>query len=492
MTKYILAIDQGTTGSRCFIFDTKGRVVSSAYQEFTQYFPHPGWVEHDASQIWDSVCAVIKKAISSSKINPNNIHAIGITNQRETTVLWDKTTGKPLMRAIVWQDRRTAEMCTKLKGHGAAVQAITGLLLDPYFSATKISWALEQVKGLKAKANQGKMAFGTIDSWLIFKLTDGESHVTDMTNASRTLIFDITKKEWSQKLLKLFSIPQNILPKVLPSGSLFGYTKKMPGLPDGIPIMAAMGDQQSALYGQGCFKAGTIKNTYGTGCFLVLNTAHQKRISTKGLLTTLACDVKGQPVYALEGSVFIGGAVIQWLRDQLQVIKKSSEADEAIKGISDNGGVYFVPAFVGLGAPYWNANARGLITGLTRGSNTKHIIRAARESIAYQTKDVFELMQKESGLKIKTLAVDGGACQSNFLMQFQADMLSVKVVRPQMVDSTVLGCAQLAGLTSGLWKTKDLEQMRGIDHIFTPHMKKSETNKLYQGWQRAVRQTQLA
>ena len=487
---YILAIDQGTTGSRCFIFDTKGVVIAKAYQEFTQYFPKPGWVEHDANEIWDSIVAVIKKAIALSKIDPKQIRAIGITNQRETTVLWDRTTHKPLTRAIVWQDRRTSEICKRLKKFEPRVHQLTGLVLDPYFSATKINWALQNIKGLRLKSSQGQLAFGTIDSWLIYKLTGGQSHVTDMTNASRTLIFDITKKQWSTELLKIFNIPKNILPKVLPSGALFGKTLKVPGLIDGIPILAVMGDQQAALYGQGCFNAGTIKNTYGTGCFMVLNTAGKKIISHKGLLTTLACDIQGKPVYALEGSVFIAGAVIQWLRDQLKVIPNSSGADEAIKGLRDNDGVYFVPAFVGLGAPFWDAQARGIITGLTRGSNVKHIIRAARESMAYQTKDVFDLMQKESKLKIKTLAVDGGACQSNFLMQFQADLLQTKIVRPLMIDSTVAGVAHLAGITKGFWSVKDLAKMRGVDKIFRPRMSKTTAHEFYQGWQRAVRQAQ--
>ncbi len=488
---YILALDQGTTGSRCFIFDGKGQVVGQAYQEFTQYFPKPGWVEHDAEEIWRSVCAVIKKAVASSKINPSYIRAIGITNQRETVVLWDRVTHRPLTRAIVWQDRRTSEICQRLKKFEPKAHRLTGLLLDPYFSATKIYWALQNVRGLRAKAARSQVAFGTIDSWLIYKLTGGQSHATDMTNASRTLIFDITKRQWSSELLKIFGIPKNILPKVLPSGSLFGETSKVSVLPDGIPIMAVMGDQQAALYGQGCFTAGTIKNTYGTGCFMVLNTAKKKVISHKGLLTTIACDMQGKPVYALEGSVFIAGAVIQWLRDQLKAIPSSAAADKEIKGLSDNHGVYFVPAFVGLGAPYWDAQARGLITGLTRGSNVKHIIRAARESMAYQTKDIFDLMQKESGLKIKSLDVGGGATQSDFLMQFQADILSINIVRPRMVDSTVAGVGHLAGVKAGLWNAKDLQRMRGASQTFKPRMNKTTANQFYQGWQRAVRQAQV-
>jgi glycerol kinase len=496
MTKYILAIDQGTTGSRCFIFDSQGKVVASAYQEFPQYFPKPGWVEHDANEIWLSVQLVIKKAITKVSqrptFKPHQIIAIGITNQRETTVLWDRKTHKPLARAIVWQDRRTAEFCQKLKRHEKSIREITGLVVDSYFSGTKIAWLLDHTPGLRSKAKQGDVAFGTIDSWLIFKLTGGASHVTDMTNASRTLIYDIKNKKWSEKLLKLLNIPSKILPQVHSSASTFGLTADVAGLPGGIPILAVMGDQQAALYGQGCFTAGTVKNTYGTGCFMVLNTGSKMKLSGQGLLTTLACDVHGRPTYALEGSVFIAGAVIQWLRDQLKVIPSSSSTEKFLKEAKDNGGVYFVPAFVGLGAPYWDANARGLITGLTRGSNVSHIIRAALESMAYQTKDVFDLMQKVSGLKIKSLAVDGGACQNNFLMQFQADLLFASIVRPVMIDSTVAGAAYLAGIKAGLWSSKDLQRLRQIQTVFRPRMNKSQVQQFYAGWQKAIRQAQAA
>ena len=491
MNKFILAIDQGTTGSRCFIFDSRGKIAGKAYQEFPQYFPKPGWVEHDANQIWASIEEVIKKAISSARISPKAILAIGITNQRETTVLWDRKTQKPLARAIVWQDRRTSDICMKLKKHEPSIRKITGLVMDPYFSATKISWLLNHTKGLRRKAQEGKVAFGTMDSWLIFKLTGGRSHATDMTNASRTLIYDIVQKRWSEKLLKLFGIPKEVLPKVFPSGAVFGHTVSVAGLPEGIPILAVMGDQQAALYGQGCFTAGTIKNTYGTGCFMILNTGHKMRLSSKGLLTTLACDGEGQPIYALEGSVFIAGAVIQWLRDQLKVITDSSSTEKAIAQIKDSAGVYFVPAFVGLGAPYWDPQARGIITGLTRGTSVKHIIRASLESMAFQTKDVFDLMQQESGLKIRSLAVDGGACRNNFLMQFQADILSRKVVRPRMVDSTVAGVAHLAGVKAGLWNKKNLSTMKSIDTIFKPRMSKTVSAELYEGWQKAVQQARV-
>ncbi len=488
--KYILSIDQGTTGSRAFIFNDKGQVVSSAYKEFKQYYPKPGWVEHDADEIWASVDGVVRAAVKKARIPAGAIAAIGITNQRETTVVWDRRTGKPLHRAIVWQCRRTAEMCTKLKRHETLFRRVTGLVVDAYFSGTKIQWLLDNVKGLRAKSQKGDVAMGTIDSWLIWKLTKGQAHVTDMTNASRTLIFDIRLKRWSKPLLKLLRIPEGILPKVLPSSATFGRTAQgVAGLPSGIPITAVMGDQQAALYGQGCFAAGTSKNTYGTGCFMLLNTGSKCVYSKKGLLTTLACDAQGKAVYALEGSVFIAGAVVQWLRDELKVIKDSASTENIIKGLEGTNGVYFVPAFVGLGAPYWDQDARGIITGLTRGANVKHIVRAAVEAMAYQTKDVFDLMQKESGLKIKSLSVDGGACRNDFLMQFQADMLSAPVIRPRMVDSTVAGAAYLAGVSIGLWNRRQLATMKVIDRAFKPKLTKTKISELYTGWQKAIRQS---
>ncbi len=487
--KYILSIDQGTTGSRAFIFDARGRVVSSAYREFRQYYPKPGWVEHDAREIWKSVDTVIRRAVSQSRIDPKAIAAIGITNQRETTVLWDRKTHLPFYHAIVWQCRRSAEACSRLKKHEGLFRRTTGLVVDAYFSGTKIQWLLDHVPGLRRKAAGGQVAFGTIDSWLAFKLTNGASHVTDMTNASRTLIFDIKAKTFSKPLLKLLNIPENILPKVLPSSSVFGYTAGgAAGLPDGIPIAAVMGDQQAALYGQGCFRAGTIKNTYGTGCFMLLNTGNKCVYSKKGLLTTLGCDALGSPVYVLEGAVFIAGAVIQWLRDELKMIKSSSSSEEMISALKDTNGVYLVPAFVGLGAPYWNSQARGIITGLTRGTNTRHIVRAALESMAYQTKEVFDLMSKESGLRIKSLAVDGGACRNNFLMQFQADMLAIPIVRPLMVDSTAAGAAYLAGVSIGLWKPQDILKIKTIERTFKPRMPRSTAKSKYEGWAHAVRQ----
>ena len=493
MKKFILSIDQGTTGSRAFIFDGRGHVVASAYQEFTQYYPKPGWVEHDAEEIWQSCVSVIRRAVAQAKIAPSQISAIGITNQRETTVLWDRKTSRPVGRAIVWQCRRTAALCESkvYKKFIPMIRRKTGLVLDAYFSGTKIKWLLDNVKGLRGRAARGEIAFGTMDSWLIWKLTAGKVHATDMTNASRTLIFNIRAKAWDQDLLKIFNIPQGILPTVKKSGSVFGCTASVAGLPAGIPIAGVMGDQQSALYGQGCHHSGTSKNTYGTGCFLVLNTAGRFILSHKGLITTLACDVKGDPVYALEGSVFIAGAVVQWLRDELKVIKSSAETEKFIQGLKGNNGVYVVPAFVGLGAPYWDGNARGIITGLTRGANARHIVRAALESIAYQTKDVFDLMEKEYGRKISSLNVDGGACKNNFLMQFQADMLNRRVSRPVMIDTTASGAAFLAGVTTGLWRPKDLSQLQKVERVFPPRMRSSEIKDLYKGWQKAVRQARV-
>lgn len=486
---YLLAVDQGTSGSRAFIFNAKGDVVQSAYQEFRQYYPKPGLVEHDANEIWQSVQTVIQRAIKD--IDPNRIKAIGITNQRETTILWDKKTGKPLHKAIVWQDRRTSDMCgmTKLTQHRAFITATTGLKLDPYFCATKIKWLLSHVPHIAKKVKASQVCFGTVDAWLIYQLTGKVVHATDMTNASRTLLFNIRTKKWDDRLLKIFGVPRSLLPQVFPSGYRFGVTVEIAGLPKGIPITAVMGDQQAALYGQGCFETGTVKNTYGTGCFMVLNTGKKLRTSRKGLLTTIACDVQGLPVYALEGAVFIAGAAVQWLRDELKAIKRSTDTESCIAKTKDNAGVYFVPAFVGLGAPYWNPTARGVICGLTRGANVNHIVRAAVEAMAYQTKDIFDLMCQESGLSIKRIAVDGGACQNSFLLQLQADLLNAVVVRPKQIDSTVWGVAQLAGLKVNFWKPKDLKAMQKIEKMFYPTMTKKNVQMLYSGWQQAVKRT---
>lgn len=506
--QYILALDQGTTGSRAFLFDARGSVAAGDYKEFPQYFPKPGWVEHDADEIWASCVAVIKGVLAKSRVSPQAITAIGITNQRETTVLWDRKTGKPVHRAIVWQCRRTADICQALKAKGLEklFREKTGLVIDAYFSGTKIRWLLDHVPGLRRRAAQGEICFGTIDSWLIWKLTGGASHATDLTNASRTLIFNIRTKKWDNELLEILQIPAAILPAVQNSGSIFGYTKEAKNsgtqsgcaggtgldlsLPAGIPIAAVLGDQQAALYGQGCYEAGTVKNTYGTGCFIVLNTGKKLIFSRKGLLSTLASDDKGKPVYALEGSVFIAGAVVQWLRDQLGVIKTSAQTEAMVRGLKDTHGVYFVPAFVGLGAPYWDSEARGVICGLTRGASVKHIVRAALESMAYQTKDVFDIMRKEFNAGNRhacSLRVDGGACKNDFLMQFQADILGCRITRPQMIDSTAQGAAYLAGVTIGWWNgQKDLAKLRQTERTFVPEMSAARRVELYTGWQEAV------
>jgi len=490
--KHILAIDQGTTGSRAFFFNQSGHIVASAYKEFKQYFPKPGWVEHDAQEIWQSCVSVIREALRKSRINPQDILAIGITNQRETVLGWDRETSKPVSRAIVWQCRRTAALCQdkRFKRHEPTIRHKTGLLLDPYFSGTKIKWMLDNIFGLKSKAKAGKILFGTIDTWLIWKLSGGQVHATDTTNASRTLLFNIRKMAWDKELLNLFDIPNQILPEVKKSGSIFAKTtRSVAGLPKDIPIAAVIGDQQAALYGQGCYAAGTLKNTYGTGCFIVLNTGKTLIYSKNGLLSTLACDFKGQPIYAMEGSVFIAGALIQWLRDQLGIIKTSAQSEAMVKNLKDTQGVYVVPAFTGLGAPYWNSHARGIITGLTRGANARHIVRASLEAIAYQTKDVFDLMKKESGQTISDLRVDGGACRNNFLMQFQSDILNCPILRPKTIETTAQGAAHLAGVTMGLWKTpQELNRLRQMDKIFKPGMTANARGTLYSGWKKAVEQ----
>ena len=492
MKKYILAIDQGTTGSRAILFDASGETLASAYREFKQYFPKPGWVEHDAQEIWRSCETVIRETVRKSRILPEEILGIGITNQRETTVMWDRETSKPVHHAIVWQCRRTSDLCHTLKKHEPVIRRKTGLVLDPYFSGTKIRWLLDHVRGLRKKAVRGKIAFGTIDSWLVWKLTGGRSHVTDLTNASRTLLLNIKTKKWDPELLRIFGIPAKVLPGLQLSGSIFGTTRKVAGLPAGIPIAGVMGDQQAALYGHGCYEAGTSKNTYGTGCFIMMNTGKKLVYSKAGLLTTLACDFKGRPVYALEGAVFIGGAVVQWLRDGLRVIKSSAEIEKKVQGLKDTGGVYVVPAFVGLGAPYWKSEARGLIAGITRGTTMPHVMRACLEAIAYQSRDVFDIMQKAFGQPIHELKVDGGACKNDLLMQFQADILGSKIVRPKVIELTARGVAHLAGVTMGLWKkSHDLKKQHRVDRIFSPSMNAAKRARLYQGWQKAVERAML-
>ena len=485
---YILCIDQGTTGSRAFLLDRKGALQGSAYSEFRQFFPKPGWVEHDAEEIWTVTHRVILEAIKKSRINPKQIAAIGITNQRETTVIWDRKTGRPVHKAIVWQCRRTTDICDNLKRRGLSekFRKKTGLVIDAYFSGTKIKWLLDNVPGARTRARQGRLAFGTIDSWLIWKLSGGKVHATDYTNASRTLIYNIVRKRWDAEILDILGIPSSLLPEVKPSSGIFGYTD-CPGLPAGIPIAGDAGDQQAALFGQGCFEKGLAKNTYGTGCFMLSYLGDKFVESKSGLVTTLACDAKGKPAYALEGSVFIAGAAVQWMRDQLQVIAKAAETEAFAKSVADTAGVYFVPAFVGLGAPYWDMAARGAIIGLTRGAGRAHLIRAALESIAYQTRDLTLAMEKDLGTRLKELRVDGGACQNNFLMQFQADLLGIPVNRPVKFETTGLGAGYLAGLAVGLWKDASvINRLRKTDRIFRPKMKAAERARLYQGWQAAV------
>jgi glycerol kinase len=493
MKKYILAIDQGTTGSTIIIFDRRGRIVARAYREFPQIYPKPGWVEHDPIKIWQSVKLTITDALKAGKIRGSEIAAIGITNQRETTIIWDRKTGKPVYNAIVWQCRRTAEICDRLKKKGLEgyVQKSTGLKIDAYFSGTKIKWILDNVRDARREAQGGKLAFGTVDTWIIWNLTGGKSHVTDYSNASRTMIFNIRKLDWDGRLLKILGISRSILPKVVPSSGVAGRTKGIGVLPDGIPIAGIAGDQQSALFGQGCHEPGDIKNTYGTGCFMLVNTGTKAVNSKTGLLTTIAWGIDNKVYYALEGSVFIAGAAVQWIRDGLGLIKKASETEAIAKSVPDTGGVYFVPAFVGLGAPYWNMYARGTITGITRGTTRAHLVRATLESLAYQTKDVLLCMQKDSHLKIGSMKVDGKAAENGFLMQFQADILPAKVIRPKIIDTTALGAAYLAGLGMGFWKDRnELKKLWRVDKTFSPGMKPALSAKLYNGWEKSVSQAQ--
>jgi glycerol kinase len=493
MKKYILAIDQGTTGSTIIIFNKKGQIVSKAYREFPQIFPKPGWVEHDPLKIWQSVKLTIADALKKGKIRGSEIAAIGITNQRETTIIWNRKTSKPVFNAIVWQDRRTAPICDAMKKKGLEgyVQKATGLKIDAYFSGTKIKWLLDNVRDARREARDGKLAFGTVDTWLIWNLTNGRSHVTDYTNASRTMIYNIRKLEWDKTLISHLAIPISLLPKVVPSSGIAGFTKGIGVLPDGIPIAGIAGDQQAALFGQTCFEPGEVKNTYGTGCFMLLNTGTKAPISKTGLLTTIALGLDEKITYALEGSVFIAGAAIQWIRDGLEIVKQASETEKIAKSVPDTAGVYFVPAFVGLGAPYWDMYARGIITGITRGTTKAHIVRATLESLAYQTKDVMTCMEKDSGIKIKSLKVDGKATENNFLMQFQSDILLTKILRPSILDTTALGAAYLAGLGVGFWKNQaELKKLWRIDKTFKPSMNNKQRNELYSGWEKAVAQAQ--
>ncbi len=490
--EYILALDQGTTSSRAIIFDHKGQIRSVAQKEFTQIFPQPGWVEHDPNEIWASQAGVAAEATVKIGINGKNIRAIGITNQRETTIVWHRETGLPVYNAIVWQDRRTAAFCDHLKNEGLTelIRAKTGLIIDAYFSASKINWIINNVDGAKALADAGKLAFGTVDSWLVWKFTRGKVHVTDVTNASRTMLYNIITHEWDEELLQIFGIPKSMLPEVKQSSEVYGETDTTI-FASKIPIAGIAGDQQAALFGQMCIDKAMVKNTYGTGCFMLMNIGDQFIASKNNLLTTIAWKIDGKIQYAFEGSIFIGGAVVQWLRDGLGIIKTSAEVEQLALNVNDTGGVYFVPAFAGLGAPYWDPDARGTIVGLTRGSTAGHIARAAIEAIAYQTVDVLKAMEADAGMKIKELRVDGGATANNLLMQFQADLLNCKVIRPKIVETTALGAAYLAGLAVGYWNNvEEIQQQWQSETDFIPNADQDEAQKGMAGWKRAVYATQ--
>lgn len=490
MSKYIMALDQGTTSSRCLIFDYQGNIVAQAQKEFQQLFPKPGWVEHDPLEIWSSQLAVMMEAQILSNIKASDITGIGITNQRETTVIWNKETGKPIYNAIVWQCRRTAKMIDKLKADGLEDKVIetTGLIPDAYFSASKIAWILENIDGARELANENKLLFGTIDTWLIYNLTGGKVHVTDYTNASRTMLYDIKNLCWDEELLEYFKIPLQMLPEVKPSSCIYGYCQEE-FLGARIPVCGAAGDQQAALFGQCCYDLGEAKNTYGTGCFLLMNTGNKMYHSKKGLITTIAASVD-ELNYALEGSVFVGGALMQWLRDGLRMIESATQSIDYATKIKDTNGVYFVPAFTGLGAPYWDPYARGTIVGLTRGTSKEHFIRAALESIAYQTNDVIEAMLEDTRIELKCLRVDGGASANDFLLQFQSDISNCLVNRPEVIETTALGAAYLAGLAVGFWKSKEeIKNNWQLNQEFKPIIKQNKRNELLEGWAKAVRFT---
>ncbi len=484
-----MALDAGTTSNRAIIFDEESRIVSVAQREFTQIFPQPGWVEHDAEEIWGTMSTVMKEALSQSGLSPAEISAIGITNQRETTVVWEKATGRPVYNAIVWQSRQTAGICEELKAKGLSEEfhAKTGLVIDAYFSGTKVKWILDNVEGAREKAEKGELLFGTIDTWLIYKLTGGAVHVTDYSNASRTLMYNIKELKWDEKLLEYLTVPASMLPEVKPSSEVYGQT--IPAVLGGsIKIAGAAGDQQAALFGQNCFEPGDAKNTYGTGCFMLMNTGKDIFESKNGLVTTIAWGVDGKVEYALEGSIFVAGSAIQWLRDGLDVIDAASDSEWVAKHVKDNGGVYLVPAFVGLGAPYWDMNARGMLIGITRGTTKAHVVRATLESMCYQTMDVLKAMEADSNITLHSLRVDGGACANNLLMQFQADVLGVPVDRPQVIETTALGAAYLAGLAVGVWNSKEeLKSSWKLDTRFEVKMPADEAAKLYKGWNKAVK-----
>ncbi|MCC5891405.1 glycerol kinase GlpK [Exiguobacterium sp.] len=490
--RYILALDQGTTSSRAIIFDHDGKIVTTAQREFKQYFPKPGWVEHNANEIWGSVLAVMAEAFGSADIDPKEIAAIGITNQRETAVVWEKETGRPVYNAVVWQSRQTAGICDELReaGHADLFRDKTGLLIDAYFSGTKVKWILDNVEGAREKAEAGDLLFGTIDTWLIWKLSGGHAHVTDYSNASRTLMYNIYEQKWDDELLDILTVPKSMLPEVKPSSEVYAHTIPYHFFGFEVPIAGAAGDQQAALFGQACFESGEGKNTYGTGCFMLMNTGEEAVKSNHGLLTTIAWGYDGKVEYALEGSIFVAGSAIQWLRDGLRMLKSAKDTEQYANRVETTDGVYVVPAFVGLGAPYWNSDVRGAIFGLTRGTEKEHFVRATLESLAYQTRDVLTAMEQDSGIELKTLRVDGGAVNNNFLMQFQADILNVPVERPEVSETTALGAAYLAGLAVGFWKDQaEIKQQWKLDQQFEPSMDESHREALYKGWQHAVEAT---
>ncbi|CAG8999056.1 MAG: Glycerol kinase [Candidatus Celerinatantimonas neptuna] len=488
--EYIVALDQGTTSSRAIIFDRQANIIDVSQREFTQYYPKAGWVEHDPMEIWSSQSSVLVEVLAKTGIRSDQVAALGITNQRETTIVWDKKTGRPIYNAIVWQCRRTADICDDLKSRGLEdyIRENTGLVVDAYFSGTKVKWLLDHVEGAREKAQKGELLFGTVDSWLIWNMTQGRVHVTDYTNASRTMLFNINTLQWDEKILDELEIPLSMLPQVRGSSEIYGKTNIGGKGGTRIPIAGIAGDQQSALFGQLCFNKGMAKNTYGTGCFLLMNTGDKPVKSSHGLLTTLAVGSKGEVNYALEGSVFMGGATIQWLRDELGIIHEAQDTNYFASKVNDTNGVYLVPAFVGLGAPYWDPHARGVMVGLTRGANRNHIIRAALESIAFQSRDLLDAMQQDSGLKLASLKVDGGAVANDFLMQFQSDIMGTRVQRPKLTETTALGAALLAGLAVGVWKsTQDIQDCFKIDHTFSPEMSHPERENRYKGWQKAVK-----
>ncbi|MGG3519748.1 glycerol kinase GlpK [Bacillus pseudomycoides] len=492
MKKYILSLDQGTTSSRAILFNKEGKIVHSAQKEFTQHFPKPGWVEHNAQEIWGSILAVIATCLSEADVKPEQIAGIGITNQRETAVVWDKETGKPVYNAIVWQSRQTAEICDELKekGYSDMVREKTGLLIDAYFSGTKVKWILDNVEGARERAERGELLFGTIDTWLVWKLSGGKAHVTDYSNASRTLMFNIHDLQWDDELLDMLEVPKSMLPEVRQSSEVYAHTVDYHFFNQNIPIAGIAGDQQAALFGQACFGEGMAKNTYGTGCFMLMNTGEKAVASEHGLLTTIAWGLNGKVEYALEGSIFVAGSAIQWLRDGMRMFKDASESEEYASRVESTDGVYVVPAFVGLGTPYWDSEVRGAVFGVTRGTTKEHFIRATLESLAYQTKDVLCAMEADSGIELKTLRVDGGAVKNNFLMQFQSDMLDVPVERPEVNETTALGAAYLAGLAVGYWENQDeIKAQWNMDKRFAPAMEAETSEELYASWKKAIEAT---